>query len=245
MTAQLEQLSPSFRTDPEAAYAAYQELGYHVEYGVWTPEECEALVRAARQFESFREGRCAPLMNPHRQDPLFLTALRKPAVVRVMERLIGGPVSGLQTQFFFCQPGTRGFARHQDNYFVEAKQEVFGSAWAALQDVTPDMGGLVVYPRTHREAILPVANVPDYQPTAHQCPNANREQAVLPPGYRGVDMAIPQGAVVFLHGHTVHSSHDNQSDRFRHALLMTYIRRGEHFRPGKMAGRAEVDVYAP
>ena len=57
-------------------------------------------------------------------------------------------------------------------------------------------------------------------------------------------MIVPQGAVVFLHGHTVHSSHDNRSDRYRHALLMTYIRRGERFRPGRTAGRAEVDVYA-
>jgi hypothetical protein len=42
----------------------------------------------------------------------------------------------------------------------------------------------------------------------------------------------------------VHASHDNRSDHFRRALLMTYVRRGEKFGPGNFAKRAEVDVYA-
>lgn len=172
MIGQVEQTSPSFATDPEAAYARYQELGYHVEYNVWTPEECEALIAAARKCPSYRDGTCAPLMNPHRQEPLFLQALRKPAIVRVIERLVGGRTAALQSQFFFCKPGTRGFSMHQDNYFVEAGKEVFASAWSALQDVTPEMGGLVVYPGTHTEAILPVEAVKDFRPSASQDPNA-------------------------------------------------------------------------
>ena len=232
----------SFTTHPEAALASYLELGFHIEYEVWTPDECEALTHASKELPSFKDGTCAPVLNPHRIEPTFLSALRNPIIVKIMERLVSGRVSGLQGEFFFCPPGTPGFAMHQDNYYVEAKRGAFASAWTALQDVTSETGGLIVYPGSHREPILPVELV-DQPGSISQDVNANRQQVVLPSGYEPVDLFVPMGAVALLHGHTVHTSHKNCSNQFRRALLMTYIRCGEQFRPGFTARRSEVDVY--
>ena len=233
---------PSFATAPEAALAAYRRLGVHVEPGVWTAAECHALLGAAATLPAAQSGRFAPEMNPHRLHPRFFEALRDPRVVRIMERLLAGRVSGLQSEFFYTPPGTPGFAAHQDNYYVEAPPDAFASAWVPLTDTAAANGGLVVYPGSHLEPILPVAPCEEGGAPTAQDPNARRQRTLVPRAYPAVDLAVPRGAVVLLHGHLVHASHDNRSPAPRPALLLTYIRRGERFRPGTRARRAEVAV---
>ena len=233
---------PQFSDDPIAASGSYKKLGYHIEENIWTSIECEALIRAARSFSSFKSGVSAPLMQPHRQDSLFLLALRNPTVVSIAEKLVEGKVSGLQTEFFFSGPGTPGFAKHQDNRALEAKPDAFVSAWSAMVDVTAEMGGLIGYPGTHNEAILPTVKTGMVSDPS-QDPNAYGEEAILPAKYDPLDLVVAAGSVVFMHSHFVHASHRNNSEGYRYALLLTYIRSGEPFRPGFNAKRAEVELY--
>lgn len=233
----------SFRTDSEAALASYLESGFHVEPDVLTPSQCDELLLAAQNLPSYQDGTLVPVMNPHQVEPLFLKALRNCAIVEIVEKLVSGPVNGLQMQFFFGRPGTPGFTMHQDNFYVQSKQDAFASAWVALADVSPENGGLVVYPGTHREPVLPteVVEQPD---NLGQDPNANRQQVVLPKSYQPVDVSVTKGSVVFIHGHIVHKSHNNSTtDKFRQALLMLYVRKGEPFRPGFGNKRSEIEVY--
>jgi phytanoyl-CoA hydroxylase len=234
---------PTFETDPIAALAAYHELGYHIEPNCWTDAELHELQQASKTFLSYQDRTFSPVMRAHLANPVFARALRNRKIVGIMERLLSGPVSAIQSELFYCPPGTKGFSMHQDNSYVQAKPDAFGSAWCALQDVGPDNGGLIVFPGTHREDILPVEACPTHCRQDCQDPNANAIQVVLPSKYQGVDARVPKGGVVYLHAHVVHSSRDNASDGFRRALLMTYIRRGETFRPGNHAKRAEVNVY--
>jgi phytanoyl-CoA hydroxylase len=233
----------TFASDPEAALRAYRDTGFHLEPAVWSGPECERLIEAGETLGAPRSGCYAPVMNPHRLEPTFLAALRKPALVRILERLLGGRIAGLQSQLFFCPPETPGFSLHQDNFYVQARADVFASAWTALEDVDLENGGLIVWPGTHREPVLPVEDVAVHRVSPTQDPNANARQVVLPRGYAPVSLTLPRGAVVFLHGHVVHASHDNRSlARWRRSLLMTYIRAGEPFRPGRDAGRAAVSL---
>lgn len=73
--------------------------------------------------------------------------------------------------------------------------------------------------------------------------NAHKLECVLPIKYLPVDVDVDAGCCVFLHGHTVHSSHVNQSDVFRRVLLATYIRQGAAFRSGNTAKRTEILLY--
>jgi ectoine hydroxylase-related dioxygenase (phytanoyl-CoA dioxygenase family) len=236
---------PTFASDPEGALRAYHEVGFHLEPDVWSAAECERLIAAGETLPAVLAGRRAPVMNPHRVEPAFLAALRNPTVTRILARLCGGRLVGLQSQLFFCPPGTPGFSLHQDNFYVQARSDAFASAWSALEDVDEENGGLIVWPGTHREPVLPVEDVPRHRLSATQDPNANARQVVLPRGYAVMSVVVPRGGVVFLHGHVVHSSHDNRSlGRWRRSLLMTYIRAGEPFRPGRDAGRAAVSLDA-
>ena len=54
-----------------------------------------------------------------------MEALSHPGIVRAMNLLLHGRVNGLQTEFFYGRPGVKGFAPHQDNFFVEAENSAF------------------------------------------------------------------------------------------------------------------------
>ena len=234
----------TFTQNPSLALEQYHELGYHIEPNLWTAQECDELIEAAKSLPTYQDGSLKPVMHPHRIELRFLTALKNQKILQILELLVKGRVSAIQSQFFFGRPGTKGFVMHQDNYYVQSSQDGFASAWCALTDVDPSNGGLIAYPKTHLEPVLPMEPV-KISDSFGQDPNAVYQQTVLPKGYTPVDLYVPKGAVVFLHGHNVHKSHDNQTqDRFRQALLMTYIRQGETFRPGFAAQRAEIDVYS-
>jgi len=232
----------SFANDAEAAVKLYQEAGFFIEENIFSIDECDSLVKAAENLPDFASGTFPPSMQPHRADPIFLNAMRNAKIVKIMEQLVSGQVSGLQSTFYYGKPGTPGFTLHQDNWVIETKPDAFASAWVAMQDVTPDMGGLIGYPGSHREPVLPRVNteIPDHE---SQDRNAFREETVLPPGYEPVSLVVPKGAALFMHSHFLHSSLTNESQKFRRSLLLTYIRTGEKFRAGNTAGRAEVNVY--
>lgn len=241
-------LAPRLRTttftgNAADALAEYERCGFHVEIDLLTAAECAALRAAAAELSVEPGGPCAPVMNPHQAHPAFLQSLRHPAIVAILERLIGGPVSGLQSQYFPCVPGTPGFTTHQDNHYVEAERDAFASAWAALDDAYTGNGALFVYPGSQREPLLPVAELPSARPHATQAFNALRQHVPVPPAYAPHTVELPRGAVLFLHGHLLHGSHDNRSTKDRPALLTTYIRRGSAFRRGQSAQRVAIDVY--
>lgn len=228
----------SFLNDPASALREYQERGFHVETDVFSPEECDALVAAALPLLEGSET-SRPIMHPHRKDPLFLRTMADRRLVEIMQLICGGPVYGLQSELFFGRPGTKGFAAHQDNFFVQAPDNMFASAWLALVDVDQNNGGLVFYPGSHMLGKLDTVRQ-ELPPDDNQDPNAFREKAQVPAEIEPADVILKRGSVVFIHGWAVHESHDNATDGWRYALLNTYLRQGAEFRPGGYAKRSEV-----
>src|SRR3990167_6502606 len=231
----------SFRNDPKKALDDYFELGYHIEENVFSPQECQALIKAGHELEDAKQAIFRPCMMPHRQSSVFLEAMKKTFLVNTISTLVGGQAAGLQSELFYCKPGTRGFSLHQDNFYVEAADGVFASAWTALTDTYLDKGGLIIYPGSHKEGNLPVRKLSLVADTS-QDPNANNEETVVPAQYPLVNAAVPQGASLFIHGHLVHGSNPNKTEEWRHVLLTTYIKSGEKFRAGYYAKRAEVEL---
>ncbi|VVC76487.1 Ectoine dioxygenase [Aquicella siphonis] len=231
----------SFLSDPQKALDDYFELGYHIEPAVYSDEECADLIKAGHELEDAKNDIFRPCMMPHRQNPLYIKAMKKPLIVEIISAMVGGQAAGLQSEFFYCKPGTRGFSLHQDNFYVEAEYGVFASAWAALTDTYYEKGGLIIYPESHKEGALPVRKL-NLGSDSAQDPNANNEETVVPPHYSAYNVAIPKGAVLFIHGHLVHGSNPNQTSEWRHVLLNTYIKSGEKFRAGFYAKREEVPL---
>jgi phytanoyl-CoA hydroxylase len=221
---------------------SYYEHGFFIQPGVFTPERCTALIEAAEALATARGDDRKSAMNPHRDADIFFQTLADPAILAPVSALVGGEPTGLQTQFYYNDPGTKGFTPHQDNYFVEAPPDAFVSAWIALVDVDRENGGLMVWPGTNRLAALPIDAADDPEPGVLQHANARREASRVPAGYEPVDVVMPQGSVVFMDGWLVHASHTNVSRRQRYALLCTYLRKGAPFRPGNHAKRTAIDL---
>jgi len=219
--------------------AEYWQRGFAVLQGVFNPEQCARLIAAAHDLPAARQGEFGPAMQPHRQNQMFHAAMARRAIVERVGYLVGGPAVGLQTTFYYSPPGTPGFARHQDSFFVEPPPHHFVSAWIALTDVNQHNGCLVAWVNSHRSGratVQPAAKQQD----PRQDPNASNEQADLPPGCASMAIEVPAGAVVFLHGDCIHKSLPNTSSQLRYALLCTYIRAGSRFRPGERARRCEI-----
>jgi ectoine hydroxylase-related dioxygenase (phytanoyl-CoA dioxygenase family) len=231
----------SFFTHPEESLASYMETGFFIEENLFSDEECTQLIEASSDLENAKNATYRPQMMPHRTNPIYLNAMRKPALASIINKLVGGKAVGLQTELFYCKPGTRGFSLHQDNFFVQAPLGAFASAWIALTDTYFEKGGLIVYPGTHKEGLLPVRKLTLNKDSA-QDPNANNEETVVPPQYQLLNATVPKGAALFIHGHLVHGSNSNQTNEWRYVLLNTYIREGENFRPGNYAQREAVEL---
>jgi phytanoyl-CoA hydroxylase len=224
-------------TDLDRIGREYQEQGYSVVEGLFSAEECRAVQNVAEKLPSFTGGTLLPVMNPHHERPELLETMSDERLLSIIRHLMKGKPVGLQTQYFFCRPGTRGFSSHQDNYYVRAPQDQFVSAWLALEDVTAENGALIVLPGSQKEPVLDIRDIP--QPsTFGQDANHNRQECIVETDYPKLSVAVRQGGVVFLHSHVVHSSHHNTTtDRFRRVLLMTYLAEGAPFRPGYIAKR--------
>jgi ectoine hydroxylase-related dioxygenase (phytanoyl-CoA dioxygenase family) len=231
----------SFENDPQQALAEYAKTGLHLEYDVVDPGLCDRLIEIANEFPAVKQGDYRTVLQPHRHSEIFLEALRHPSLTRIMRLILGDSISGIQTQFFYGKPGTPGFQPHQDNKFVNAPAGKFASAWIALSDVSKENGGLYIYPGTHKEPLLDVEEVEAPQ-TMLQDANALRLRCIVPARYKPVDLVMPKGSAVFFHGHTVHGSHNNVSNRHRYALLMTYITRGTPYVAGRYAQREEIPI---
>jgi ectoine hydroxylase-related dioxygenase (phytanoyl-CoA dioxygenase family) len=229
----------SFAADPEAALACYLRDGVFVEPDVLSGEECDALLEAAQGLPTVRDGTLLPLMQVHRLEPRFGQLLSHPAIVRMMDIVCGGAVVGIQTQFYFTPPQRAGLGFHQDNYFVEAPDNAFASAWVPLVDTGPRNGGLYAFRGSHKLGRLPVRQVNaegrDKRETVY-------EETVIPPGLERFDIVAKRGSAVLIHGHVVHGSHQNESDSNRFVNLSTYVREGSPFRPGKTARREAVPL---
>jgi len=235
---------PSFYQDEAAALSAYRSNGFHVEYQFFDSQICDQLIFASKKLANASDGEYRPSLNPHLESHDFLKVMRESRIIAIIEKMVGGKVSGLQTQFFFGMPGTKGFSIHQDNFFVEAREpDAFVSTWLALTDVNIENGTIFIYPGAHFEGLLPTHSLPPKVLKGQEY-NANNEECIVPEKYNAMPVEVPRGTLVFLHSLLPHGSFDNQSTQsWRYVMLNNYIKQQTPFRPGNRAKRKEIALY--
>lgn len=231
-----EKKSSSF----DGAWRNLSETGFHVETDLLGLNLCEELLHTSNSFENAKNGSFQSVMNPHQTDPLFLSAFKSARALEMLRFFFKGPVSGVQSQFFFGPPGCHGYTKHQDNFYLRAPTDSFISIWHALADTYPENGGLIMYPGSHVEPVLDVQDIPVEKRGPAQDPNANRFESVMQNKYPEISMKVNKNHSVFIHANVVHASHNNVSQNWRPVLLCTYIRSGAPFRSGTRAERKEI-----
>jgi phytanoyl-CoA hydroxylase len=217
----------------------YQQNGYLVVEGAFTPAEVERLreetVHICRGERGVVVGAppISPLDSdddvirrilcihfPHKISSLMCEVLHHPAVVDVLTQVVGPNVKCMQSMLFVKASGKPGQAWHQDEDFIPTRDRSLIGAWIALDDATVENGCLWVIPGSHQHGVL-------WQMVQQDNPDFDCTDVAVDYPYTDAD-AIPvevkAGAVVFFNGYTLHRSLKNVANSgYRRALVNHYM----------------------
>jgi len=158
------------------------------------------------------------LIEPFREDREFRKFVLSPRLSAIVAQLIGKPAL-LATDQIFMKPPRFGSAKpyHQDNaYFSCQPADDVVTAWIALDDVDESNGCLRYIDGSHRDPPLehvPIPGEPHNKSPRPEQIDLSRE-SIAPVG---------KGGVVFHHSNTLHTSHRNESDRWRRGYATHWV----------------------
>ncbi|NLD53873.1 MAG: phytanoyl-CoA dioxygenase family protein [Burkholderiaceae bacterium] len=164
------------------------------------------------------------LDNPHHHRESVRALARSPALVGLVEQLIGPGVSVYFSQIFFKPPEGGGpKPAHQDNfYFGPNDAEGVVTAWIALDDATLENGCLYFGEGSNLGPVY-THEAPPGEPYNLQLPQALLDRQPMSPA------PVACGGVSFHHGNTFHQSAPNLSAKWRRACALHYVNAGTFF----------------
>jgi phytanoyl-CoA hydroxylase len=148
-------------------------------------------------------------------DAVMLAHARRPAITDRIASLLGPDLKLYQDQLFMKPPrvGSRQ-PYHQDQplgFHIDPADRMV-TCWTALDDATLENGCLRVIPGTHRDGVLPREVMEEYERQALE----GRLEAEVP-------LVLKAGECSFHHGHLLHSSFPNLSDKRRRGYATHYV----------------------
>jgi len=229
----------------ESDVKLYQEEGYLVVKGVLSSREIETYKSRARELAL---GKVPPgaekmivrdvrvvkgevkvddpekgmwkLLQPDWYDPVFEPYPATPAVLDVVESLIGPDIKAFLTMMIYKPPGVEAdHPFHQDSfYFGFGPHDWILGSWIALDSTDVDNGTLIVVPRSHRLDLI------DHDTPQGDLVNFGVFGAV---GYEGphpdeVALNLEPGDGAFFHSRLLHRTPPNRSQRHRRVLTVHF-----------------------
>lgn len=161
------------------------------------------------------------LFNPHKHDSFSRQMMKLPIIRGALAQLMGMEAMGVQSMYFYKEPGTPGQAAHQDYYYIKDDPMTMIAAWMAMEDrVDEENGCLWVIPGSHKLGLLP-----------HGAVKNSEEHETWTDETEGIDLSkqmpvvMDQGDILFFSELLIHSSGKNRSsDRWRRSYVCHYIR---------------------
>ncbi len=214
--------------------ADYREHGLTIVPGVFSHEECDALIEHMMDWQSGRktiEGMSVRepddwgrTLNQHFRDPVALQWLLDPRLRPMLHDCLRAEPAGVQTMYFF-KGSTQG--RHQDQYYLPACM----SAWIALGEVDQDNGTIWVQKGSHQKHLLMAAELDhasgqDFSngEVYHEELEKIFEHNATAYGCKEVPAEAKKGDVVLFHGIAIHRGGPiGVPGSFRHVLANHYV----------------------
>ena len=235
-------------TAPPTAYpaltaeqvAAYNRDGFVIVSGVFTSDECEAVIDhhmklaqgeitiegfPPRELDKTNWGRTH---NQHLYDPYAMDLMLHPKLRAPLEQIIEdgkpGPVDGIQTMYFWHGSTQR---RHQDQYYLPSCM----SAWCAFVDVGERNGTIWVQVGSHKHHLI----------TADELKHTHGQDFSIGERYNDavdeqfeknkaehdlieVPVNAKAGDVVYFHGKLIHRGGPiGEEGAFRHVMANHYV----------------------
>jgi ectoine hydroxylase-related dioxygenase (phytanoyl-CoA dioxygenase family) len=183
--------------------------------------------RIRAQFDELeaREGRehCQiGLQGRHLDVPFIWEMSSHPKVLDAIEALMGPNILVLSTHFFCKYPASAGkfVAWHQDVQYWGLEPAYALTAWYAVDDSDVENGCMRVIPGTHRSGLHA------HGKSARSGNLLSINQEVDPTTFdasQAVDLVLKAGEISIHHGHLIHGSNPNCSNRRRCGMTIRYV----------------------
>ena len=166
------------------------------------------------------EARISKVFRVHREVPVFREFCRAPALLDLVEDLLGPDLDCFLSQFIYKHPTALGQPWHQDSFYFPFDRGPQVGVWLAVTEAVRDNGPLWVLPGSHREPVHSV--VADRRENA----NLSYVEIVDHDMSEAVPVLMQPGDLLVFHSHLMHKSTDNASDRMRAAMVYHYAQAG-------------------
>ena len=174
-----------------------------------------------------------------------LKIMKNLKIVSILEALQKREVVGLSTQFIFKEAysvySSQAWKPHQDSSYPGDKNGHYITSNWFLRGADVENGSIYIYPGSHQLGLLDSNPQISYREKVGTNPGS---ECKIPEEYinKKIDLIIPKNSVLFLHGHCVHGSYPNNSNRSRPWFSCCYISKGEKYFPGKNAKRKDIEL---
>lgn len=160
------------------------------------------------------------LFNPHLHDGFSLQMMKMPIVRGALAQLLGDEAVGVQSMYFYKEPGAHGQAAHQDYYYIKNDPNTMIAVSIAMEDVDQENGCLWAIPGSHKLGLLPHGKVKNVE--EHEAWTDETEGIDLT---KEIPLVMKKGDMVIFHNLLIHSSTKNRSaERWRRSYVCHYIR---------------------
>ena len=155
-----------------------------------------------------------------------------PAVLEVMQEVMGPDIMLLSTHFFCKYPAQNGsafVAWHQDATYWGLEPPLAHTAWIAVDDADVENGCMRAIPASHLKGIV-THGTSDREGNLLSINQEIPDELV--DSSTAVDLALSAGEMSVHHGHLFHASNPNRSTRRRCGLTVRFI--PPHVRQGDL-----------
>lgn len=161
-------------------------------------------------------------INAHVVLPMVTRIATDPAILDVIESLLGPDIMIFSAEFFIKEPRTTQIvSMHQDlTYWGLGAIDGLVTAWIPLSPATPESGCMDFVRGSHKNAILEHADTFD----ENNLLSRGQEVKVEVDPKDKTSIEIHPGQMSLHHGLTIHGSGPNRSNDRRIALVVRYIR---------------------
>lgn len=159
------------------------------------------------------EDELSKLFRVHRDEAVFREFVCRPALLDLVEGLIGPDLDCFLSQFIAKHPGALGQPWHQDAFYFPFDRGPQVGLWLAVNESHLENGPLWVIPGSHTEPVHDV--VKDSRPNA----NFGYVEIVDHDTSAAVPVMMQPGDLLVFHSHLFHRSTDNGSGDSRFAMV--------------------------
>lgn len=201
---------------------AFENTGYLTALEIHDHAEVIPFRAAFDKLEA-REGKVncqIGLQGRHLDTPFIWQLASHPEILDCIEQLIGPDIMVLSTHVFCKYPSqqTEFVAWHQDVTYWGLEPPLALTVWYAIDDSDIANGCMRVIPDSHRRGLL--AHGQSDRPG--NLLSINQEVETIIPEEDAVDLELRAGQISIHHGHLIHGSNPNGSQRRRCGLTVRY-----------------------